>query len=154
MSDIQGKADWVLRVLGVQIGSGASTPTDTAPPVPLPELLPLWVQAKESTDRGIEQLQRALRGTNDPDLVQIAEYGLNGVTSGRMNKLMVALREAGGAATPEVKAKVSGAAQEFRGFLAGSPIVSLLEENPFGVTVPLRQTLGSALDQIERAVSA
>lgn len=155
MAENDAKNAWVRRVLGVEIGMKTAEASTTDPPsVGLDKLLPLWMDAKETIDRGIDQLQRALMSTNDSDLVQIAEYGLNGATSGQMTRLMVAIRDIGSGVTPEARAKVADAVEGFRGFLAGSPIVTLLEENPFGVAIPLRATLGSALDQIDRAIAA
>jgi hypothetical protein len=143
---------WVLRVLGVAVGGAAAS---AAGPARAPgDLLPLWMEAKEATDTGIEQLQRALRGVNDPDFQQIAEYGLNGATTGQSTKLVVALREVSGDASPQNRAKLQSAVQALRDFLAGSPIVALLEDNPFGVTVPIRSKLGPALDEIQRAIAA
>ena len=44
--------------------------------------------------------------------------------------------------------------RDYRGFLDVAPIIRLLEdENPF-VPVPFRQTLGAALDEIERRAAA
>ena len=143
-------SEWVLRVLGVTVDRASAGPAAPAPEA----LLPLWLEAKEAADTGIEQLQRALREIDDPDFRQIAEYGLNGATTGQSTKLMVALREMSGEASPQTRAKLESAIQSFRDFLSGSPIVRLLEDNPFGVAVPIRRTLGSALDEIERSIAA
>ncbi|HSU05843.1 MAG TPA: hypothetical protein VLI93_09740 [Acetobacteraceae bacterium] len=143
---------WVLRVLGVAVGGAAAN--SSAPARSPGELLPLWSEAKEATDKGIEQLQHALRGLDDPDFQKIAEYGLNGATTGQSTNLIVALREMDSAATPRNRAKLQGAVQAFREFLDGSPIVHLLEDNPFGVVVPIRDSLGPVLDEIQRAIAA
>jgi hypothetical protein len=137
------KNDWVRTVLGVI--------TDpNAPAGPREKLLPIWVAAKESADEGITKLQNALRDRDDEDLNAIVAYGLYGATAGESVGLMAALREADGKGTVGAYAKVIDAVADFRDFLDGAPIVDLIEANPFGVKVPLRATLGPALQQIAR----
>jgi hypothetical protein len=146
MSGTKEQIAWIARVLGVAIDGAASGP----PPEPF---LPVWTAAKEVADSGIGRLQSALRQEDDPDLAQIAEYGLHHATSGRMNRLTVALREADGDPTPQTLSKLAGAISDFRDFLDGAPIVRLMEDNPFGVAVDLRATLGAALTKIESALA-
>jgi hypothetical protein len=148
MADDEEKRAWLRRFLGINFdapktGSGPRTP-----------LLPIWVAAKEEADAGISRLQDALRGREDEDLDAIAEYGLHGATTGQAVQLMVALREADAKTSPETLAKVVDAVDDFRDFLDGAPIVDLIEDNPFGIHVPLRATLGPALDELERRASA
>lgn len=148
MADDTNKWDWMQRVLGV------SGETPRAPAAgPRPKLSPIWMEAKEEVDAGISRLQDALRQTADDDLLQIAEYGLYGATQGESVKLMAALRVADGG-SDEGLAKVLDAVSDYRDFLDGAPIVELIEDNPFGVKVPLRRTLGAALDELERLASA
>lgn len=147
---------WMLEVLNITISNTAAAngaDPEQATGASLDKLLPVWMDAKESTDQGISQLQRALMNTNDPDLMQIAEYGLNGATDRQMTKLVVALREVDGEATPQARATLASAVVSFREFLDGSPITQLIEDNPFGIAIPIRQTLGSALDQIEQRLA-
>lgn len=117
-------------------------------------LLPIWLEAKEQADQGIGRLQDTLRQVDDEDLNTIVDYGLYGATTGQSVKLMAALRDADHEGSPEALANVLRAVDAFRDFLAGAPIVDLIEENEFGVNVPLRQTLGAALDQLERLATA
>jgi hypothetical protein len=49
---------------------------------------------------------------------------------------------------------VIDAVHSYRDFLDGAPIVDLIENNPFGVTVPMRATLGGALKELERLATA
>jgi hypothetical protein len=153
MPDSLAKQDWVLRVLGVALPPLTVTAPTTAPTAPAPrpaDLLPLWVAAKEQVDSAISQLQDALKTTGDVDLQQIAEFGLHGVTRNQNVQIMAALREMA-AGTPAGPEKLAAAVDDFRELLAG-PLPDLLEDTPFGVTVPLRTILRPALDRLEAAL--
>ena len=115
------------------------------------KLAPIWTGAKERADQGFDALQRALRDAGDPDLIQIADYGLHGVTDRQSVPLMTALMEADSGNGTD---KLVVAIERFRNFLDGSPIVDLLEDNPFGVAIPLRKELGTALDVIAGRIAA
>lgn len=144
MSD-DPKRNWVERVLGIDLSSGTGS-RDWRPSKPL---LPIFVQAKESVDEGIGKLQDKLREAEDEDLDQIVEFGLYGATTGQTVELMAALRDAerGG---EKARKRLVDAVHDYQDFLDGASIVDLIETNPFGVSVPLRQTLGAALDQLEQ----
>jgi hypothetical protein len=146
MADDAKKRAWVARVLGVRIPE----PKNDGTP-----LLPLWLEAKEQVDGAIGRLQGTLRGFDDPDLTRIAEFGLNGITGRASVGLMVALREADTAgADQQARKKLAEAVASYRSFLDGSPTVALIDDNPFGVSVSLRATLGGALDAIDRRLTA
>jgi hypothetical protein len=148
--------DWVKRVLGIAI---AGAPNTSAPNTGAPQskgggkLMPIWLDAKEAVDAGIGKLQDALRNADDEDLQQIAEFGLYGATQGETVRLMAALRDADGGGA-EALPKLLDAVHDYRDFLEGAPIVDLIEDNPFGVAVPLRKTLGAALAELERRAAA
>lgn len=146
------QSNWVERVLGVAVAASAA-PTATLP-TPREKLLPIWTDAKEEVDAGISQLQAALKATDDEDLQQIVEYGLYGATTGQAVRLIAALRDADASIEPGPRAKAATAIASYRDFLAGAPIVDLMEDNPFGVTVPLRRVLGGALDELDRQLAA
>jgi hypothetical protein len=148
MSDFDQKSAWLVRVLGVDVSGGTRPGGDQA------RLLPVWIDAKEEIDAGIGQLQRVLGKSDRPGLRLIAEYGLNGLTQRESVGMMVALRnfDADPAAEPARK-KLASAAQAFRTVLGTHPIMPLLENNPFGVALPVRATLGKALDAIEARLS-
>ncbi len=146
MSDSTDRNDWISRVLGFDLGAGKTAG-------PAPKLLPIWIDAKERVDVSIGKLQDALRAAADDDLNQIAEFGPYGVTEGESVRLMVALREADSGAEGG-RAKVLDAVDDYRDVLDGAPIVDLLENNAFGVVVPLRKTLGAALSELERLAAA
>lgn len=115
-----------------------------------------WRAGKEAADKSITALQSSLRSIGHPDLTQIAEFGLNAVTQGNQTALTAALMdyakssaESRAAAGQTLAAQVSA----YRDFLGGNEIITLCEENPFGVSVDIRGPLGAALDRIEAAIS-
>ncbi len=148
MSDFDETSAWVVRVLGIDVSDGTRPGGDQA------RLLPIWTDAKEEIDAGIGQLQQVLSGSERPGLRLIAEYGLIGLTQRENVGMIVALRnfDADPAAEPARQQAIS-AAQAFRAVLATHPVMKLLEDNPFGVALPVRARLGGALDAIEARLS-
>jgi hypothetical protein len=138
--------DWVKRVLGIDIAGAPQSKGGG-------KLTPIWLDAKGAVDAGIGKLQDALRNADDEDPQQIAEFGLYGATQGETVRLMAALRDADGGGA-EASPKLLDAVHDYRDFLEGAPIVDLIEDNPFGVAVPLRKTLGAALAERERRAAA
>jgi hypothetical protein len=132
-----------LATRGAALSAGGA-----ARAAPREPLLPIWVKAKDAVDAEISKLQDKLRAADDEDLNAVVEFGLHGATTGQAVKLMAALREADAQGSPTSMRKVVAAAAAFRDFLGGAPIVNLIENNPFGVNVPLRKTLGAALDRL------
>jgi hypothetical protein len=143
MADAASRQEWIKRVLGVDLPAAGSAAGPRA------KLMPVWTDAKEAVDSGIDKLQQALRAADDDDLRQIAEFGLFGATQGQTVRLMAALREADSGRDGALP-KVRDAVQDYRDFLDAAPIVDLIEDNPFGVSVPLRKMLGAALAELER----
>lgn len=138
-----------------EAGGGATD--NSAPPAAKSDPMTIWNSAKESTDAGITALQSALKGIPDPDLERIAEFGLNGVTEGNQVALMkhlFAFNQSSGEARLKAAAGLKAQCSEYRSFLAGSKLISLVDDNPFGVKLNLRATLGKALDDIDRAIAA
>lgn len=133
-------------------------PPQTPPPVVnLTAVLDDWQAASEEVDKQIAKLQRVLKSTGNEALVQIAEYGLNGVTGNHKVRLTAAaleLRRAAGPAVPGLAAKALPVVAGFRAHLAGSEEVEVCDDNPFGVAVTIRETLGGALAQLEQALRA
>jgi hypothetical protein len=140
---------WATQVLGVAFGSAAAQTGAQGG-----ALMPIWQQAKETVDAGLGRLQNAFRKTGDEDLVMIADYGLYGVTQGQNVKLMAAIMDADSTKSPAALKKLAKAAQSYRAFLDGAPVVDLIEKNPFGVSVGMRQTLGAALTELQQRASA
>jgi hypothetical protein len=133
---------WIFDVLGVDVEAAADWGG---------KLTPIWTGAKARVDQGFDALQRALKAIDDPDVQQLADFGLNGVTNRESVNLMAALMDADSGRGTD---KLVVAIDRFRSFLDGSLIVDLLEDNPLGVVVPLRAQLGSALDIIASKIAA
>ncbi len=125
--------------------------TPAAAEAPGEDVMAIWQAAKEDVDRGISELQAALRSQNHPVLAQIADAGLAGVTGGNQTALMKALFEMN-AATGDARKKASQAllaqVAAYGKFLKEDPVIALVEENPFGISAPVRAPLGNALRQI------
>ena len=150
MADAKHKA-WVTRVLGYQFagagaGGGAAAPS-------FADATAAWRAAMESVDAQIAALQTALRQTDDDELHEIAEYGLNAVTGGHKVKLTAALigAEHGGAGDRQ---KLAALIPPFRAHLEGDERVEAVDENAFGVAMSVRATLLPALDALERGAAA
>ena len=144
MADLVAEKEWIAHVLGLAVGIEADSP----PVGPFKPTLPLWTAAKEQADTTIGKLQRALLDDGDDYLRRIAEFGLNGATDRKSVGLMVALREVDAKPTEASRTNAIEAAEAMRDFLDSSPLVGLIETNPFGIAVPLRSVLGKALDDI------
>lgn len=118
-----------------------------------PDVRAIWRDAKESTDASLEALARELRSYDDPDLERIADFGLFGIGRGENVALNKALIEFAGA-RPEsrdtVAKKLHAAVTAYRSVIDGG-LVDDIDNNPFGVSVNVRATLGQALDAIEHA---
>jgi hypothetical protein len=151
---------WVERVLGVHFpetggaSSGGSTPITTAGWAAAQQA---WAAAIEAVDAQVTALQAALRGTDDNELHQIADRGLNAITGNHRVPVMAALLEAGDgsqAALALAAAKGLPAVQAFRKHLATDPRVEGCDTNPFGVAMSVRATLDPALAQLEQVFAA
>ncbi|MGC1505274.1 MAG: hypothetical protein WA782_14185 [Sulfitobacter sp.] len=143
-----------LRAIQQGLKSGPAEPAHTETEA---DPLTIWNAAKEATDGAISALQSKIRQIPDPDLERIAEMGLNGITKGNQTALMKRLmefRQVDAAARPKAAAALQAQCKEYRAFLADSELITLCEQNPFGVAVDLRKHLGKALDEIERATAA
>jgi hypothetical protein len=113
-----------------------------------------WRKASDSVDAQITALQAALRKDDDEDMHEIADKGLNAVTGNYKVRLMAALHEAvstDGAVLKQVAAKGLPVVKGFRSHLNSDVRVAACDDNPFGVKVSIRQTLGSALTELEAA---
>jgi hypothetical protein len=149
MSDHTERRAWVERVLGFRWPQAAAS----GPAKQLPPLLPLWRDAKDTVDAGIGKLRDVMHAEDNEDLDAIADKGLYGIGQRQTTLLMAALIDADRGATPQALARVTEAVSSYQDFLDGSPVVDLLEKNPFGVSVPMRKTLGAALAEIGRHVA-
>jgi hypothetical protein len=119
--------------------------------------LGIWQQAKDAVDVQITKLASFLRATKEPDYLYLADHGLTAITKRLQVGLIAALMSYDGASGPDrekARVKAQGQVDEFKKFILSDPAVALFDENPFGVSVTLRQTLGQALDDLTRALKA
>ena len=116
-----------------------------------------WLDAKEIVDKQISALQKALRGTRDPVFARLAEYGLGGVTKRLQTGLLVSLmnlEKARGEARQKSQDQALKAIAEFQTLLKDPAIKHVDAKNPFGVQLSLQDTLGTALSEMQRSLSA
>ncbi|NVK15432.1 MAG: hypothetical protein HWE35_14785 [Rhodobacteraceae bacterium] len=119
--------------------------------LPEADVMAIWQAAKEDADRGISELQAALRSRNHPVLARIADAGLAGATGGNQTALMKALFEMNAATGDARKAAAQALLAQvaaYGKFLKEDPVIALVEDNPFGISAPVRAPLGAALRQI------
>jgi len=145
MADEEARRAWIKRVLGIEVPLRA--------PKQVPPLLPIWRGAKEEIDAEIGKLQNALLAEESEDLQVIVDFGLFGIGKQENVRLMAALQGADRSGTPDALVMVADAVEQYQAFLAASPLVGLLERNPFGAPVPMRRTLGGALAEIASHVA-
>jgi hypothetical protein len=116
-----------------------------------------WDAATEAVDAQLNQLQAGFRTSGHPTLLRVAEFGLNGITG----KLKVGLRtamlefeQAGEDKRAAAARKLAATVTSFKGFVSSDEAIQLLDENPLNVAVTIRQSLGRALDQLEKSLTA
>ena len=118
-----------------------------------PPVRAAWSTASDKVDAQIAQLQNALRGSDDDELKEIGNAGLNAVTGGFKVPLMAIFRDLDGAApTPEAIAKALKIVEGFQVHLDSDERVEACDENPFDVPVSIRGTLIPALAAMERVL--
>ncbi len=111
-----------------------------------------YLDATDEINAQISALQAALKRSDDEELEAIAEFGLNGVTGNFRVPMMAAMRDLEGARGADVKkaaTKLLDAIGKFRAHIDGSEEIEAVDDNPFGVTVSIRKTLGGALADME-----
>ena len=107
-----------------------------------------WRDALETVDSQVAQLQTALRKLDDTELAAIADKGLNGITGNFKTPVVVAVMEvdnARGEGLKKAAQKGVRAAKAFAAYLASEETVRVTDENPFGVKMTIRASLGKAL---------
>ena len=80
---------------------------------------------------------------------EIGEYGLNAITGGHKVRVMAALLGAQRGNAGDL-GKLATLAAGFREHLTSDDRVEACDDNPFGVAVSVRATLGPALDLLAR----
>lgn len=113
--------------------------------------LSAWRNAIEAVESGISALQNQLKNEKDPDLREIAEFGLNGLTRQHKVPMVSALMDAA-KATGEDRfdawTRAQAAAEAFLNHLKTERAFDAIDNNPFGVDVKVRATLEPALRRI------
>ncbi len=110
-----------------------------------------WQAAIETVDTQIQGLQNALLQTRDDQLHEIAEFGLYGVTGGLRVPYMAALQSLASSPPREIRKNVQSTLDtgaEFAAYLAESEVVTVCDENPFGVPVSICKTLTVAIEKV------
>ncbi|MEO6409739.1 MAG: hypothetical protein ABIO45_13425 [Burkholderiaceae bacterium] len=111
-----------------------------------------WRDALETVDAQVAQLQTALRKLGDSELTVIADKGLNGITGNFKTPVIVAVMEVDNARAEGLKKaaqKGVRAAKAFAAYLASEETVRVTDENPFGVKMTIRASLGKALTDMQ-----
>jgi hypothetical protein len=139
---------WVENALGFRFQGAAGSG-----PEALGAAIAAWHDASDAVDGQIGSLQTALRNSDDEELREIGEYGLNAVTGGFKVKLMAALAGAERGVAGDV-AKLAALVPQFRAHLEEDERVEACDDNPFGVAVSIRATLVPVLDQLARGLPA
>jgi hypothetical protein len=149
------KRNWISDVLGV-----AFTPADQdEKPRPVVPFATRWQPVKEAwtdaiftAEQQIAALGKLLGTASDPRLQQIAKVGLGAIMAGHKVAVMTAIREL--AADPDkAKPKALKAVGGFRAHIESDARVAACDQNPFGVPVTLRTTLGGVLTQMETVLA-
>jgi hypothetical protein len=114
-----------------------------------------WRNASDTVDGQIAQLQTALRNSGDEDYRDIAEFGLNAVTGNFKVPLMASIRtidSTEGEARKGAAAKAEQIVTRFKHHIDQDEVVMACDGNPLDVKVTIRDTLGAALAQMEKAL--
>ncbi len=116
-----------------------------------------WESAVRTVDGQISKLQSVLKTSEDPELVEIAEFGLNAITGNHKVRVMSSVFEISSAgAAPE--SKIVGQALKrisaFENHIANDERIKATDLNPFGVSVSISATMGAALGELSRALKS
>lgn len=111
------------------------------------ELMRLFTDAIGAVGVQLDGLRKALMASGDPELKQIAEFGLGALTAGHRTRLQASLMEARGTSGDKRAAALAKVATNASAFLdhLEDQRFDAVDQNPFGVKVTVRKTLGGAL---------
>jgi hypothetical protein len=149
------KADWVRRVLGVSVPGAA--PAAAAPAADWRTAREGFRDATEAVDDQITVLAAAMRASGDEIMEAIADRGMNALTAGHKVKLMAAIMDVGSgdrAAMLKAGPKTIAMARQFQDHIESDERVAACEDNPFGVALTIRATLGPALATLIATIEA
>ena len=154
------KAEWVSRVLGLDVALGRPTKDANDGPA----LAPGWSAAKAqidsalaAVDQQIAALQKAIRRTDNDELLTISEIGLPEMVADFKPELLDALSAVGDGNTASLFKKGAALLQVVQrvGHVIGSDArIAACESNDFGVAVSIKATLTPALAAVSAAVQA
>jgi hypothetical protein len=142
---------------GAQADGSAPSDADARFQAMLRTVTASWREASDTVDGQIAALQAALLKSDDPELRQIGELGLNAVTGNFKVPLLARLRDLADAPAAQRASAVAAARAAVSGFrrhLTGSAQVAVVDNNPTGVTVRIVATLVPALDALEKSLEA
>jgi hypothetical protein len=148
--------EWVRRVLGVALAPSQGRVAG-ADPNALKQTLAAYIAAQAAVDQQIAQLQAKLRGSADPALQRIGEFGLNALTGNTRVKAQAAvmeLRQSLPQIDPKAAANASRMVAEMADHLLSDAKVRACDNNPLGVRVAIASTLGAAARQLHLALNA
>lgn len=150
----EAKNQWIVRVLGIDPGGAGGGDF----PARWQAARDRWQAASAAVDAQIAALQRVLLATDDPELHQIAEVGLNAITANHKVRLLAALAEIGDGTAPAALAragkKALALARGFAAHLEGDARVAACDDNPYGARVAIRATLVPALREMAEVLGA
>ena len=146
--DRQARRDWIRRVLGAEIpilADGGDLARQDQ------DIVGIWWNARDSINEQIEALRHAILNTGHPLAVDACENGLAEFTGGVLVRFQAAVLECRNA-TPEAleqaRQNVAAYGALLQTFIASSDTLPLIEDNPWGIQVTIRQDVGRAVAAI------
>ncbi len=115
-----------------------------------------WNSAIGTVDGQVDALGKAMAKHDDPDIKAIAKHALAGVTGGYKQLFAAYLKAVGdgsdAAAVRKEGPGLLGAVADLRTTIEKDRQVAVMDDNPFGVAVSIKGTLGPALNELEAAL--
>ncbi|MEX0280283.1 MAG: hypothetical protein AB3N13_03715 [Arenibacterium sp.] len=114
-----------------------------------------WQDASETVDGQISNLQSVLKGSGDPDLERIAEFGLSAVTGNHRVRLMAAVMDIDRVKGVPSKDMVTNATKQIGALekhISSDAVVKAVDNNPFKVDVSIVKTLTGATAELKGAL--
>lgn len=115
---------------------------------------PIWKTAHDQLARQFQTLQGRLSKLQDAQLEQIVRVDLARITSKLrigLQPALDALDDAEGEARSAAVGRLQPLLDRYHKLIDADPVLAMLDDNPFGVQVNARATLGKALAQIAQA---
>lgn len=116
-----------------------------------------WQRASASVGGQLAQLQKLLDSDDDEELEEIADAGLESCIAEfttSMDRSLAAIERAGDALSDDALRDVRSLIADFQTHIAKDERVIACDENPFGVMVSIRPTLGAALTEMDKALQS